>query len=170
MSENENFDQIKENPVVETEEEAEKRREKQQWENFIPAGERRPLDEFFDLKEIEKLCVEGPIDISPNKNGGILKYIIKQTNSKIPRTIEQNDNVLYLRETRFDNGQLCDFAEKRKQVQKFEMGDKNYQEHLRKAFSSMRKSEIAWFKYSPEFHLNIYHNGCLKKDGVHKEQ
>jgi len=28
MSENENFDQIKENPVVETEEEAEKRREK----------------------------------------------------------------------------------------------------------------------------------------------
>ena len=55
-----------------------------------------------------------------------MKYIIKESSSKFPRTIESNDNVLYMRETRFDNGQLCDFAEKRKQIQKFEMGDKNF--------------------------------------------
>jgi hypothetical protein len=34
----------------------------------------------------------------------------------------------------------------------------------------MRKGEVAWIKYSPEYHSNIYHNGCLKKDGVHKDQ
>jgi hypothetical protein len=50
------------------------------------------------------------------------------------------------------------------------MGDKNYQEHLRIVFSTMRKGEVAWIKYSPEYHSNIYHNGCLKKDGIHKDQ
>ena len=110
------FDHIISSLRAESAEEAEKRIQKQKWDNYVPPAEKRPLDEFYDLKEIEKNCVVGPIDISPKKNGGVMKYIMKESTSKFPRTIECNDNVLYMRETRFDNGQLCDFAEKRKQI------------------------------------------------------
>lgn len=48
----------------ETLEEADERREKQKWENYVPASEKRPLDEFFDLATIKNDCVEGPIDIT----------------------------------------------------------------------------------------------------------
>jgi hypothetical protein len=57
--------------------EADDRREKQKWDNYIPASEKRPLDEFYDLKSISNDCVEGPIDIGIDKDGGLLKFVMR---------------------------------------------------------------------------------------------
>lgn len=67
-----------------------------------------------------------------------------------------------MHETRFDNGQLCDFDEKRKAKEKFEMANQQQHEHMRKAFLTMKKGEIAWFQIGPKYHGNIYHNYCKK--------
>ena len=142
--------------------EADERREKQKWENYIPASEKRPLDEFFDLNSIKNECVEGPIDITADKDGGLLKYVMKQSTSIFPRNCESADSVYYTHETRFDNGQLVDFDEKRKAKEKFEMSDPRQHEHIRLAFQTMRKGEIVWLKIGPKYHGNIYHNYCKK--------
>ena len=105
---------------AETDKDAEERREKQKWDNFVPASEKRPLDEFFDLSVLESI---EPIDISSEKDGQLLKYITKEGTSKFNRLIEEADIVHYMHETRFDNGQLCDFDEKRKAKEKFEMAN-----------------------------------------------
>jgi len=47
--------------TFETQEEGDARREKQKWANYNPA-DKRPLDEFFDVKEIESEYT--PVDIS----------------------------------------------------------------------------------------------------------
>ena len=41
-------------------------------------------------------------------------------------------------------------------------------EHIRLAFAKMKKGEIAWIKYGPQYHKNIYHNYC-KKDHLAKD-
>ena len=73
-----------------------------------------------------------------------------------------------MHETRYDNGQLVDFTEKRKAKERFEMGTLTQHEHIRKAFLKMKKGEIAWIKYGPEAHKNIYHKYC-KKDHLDKD-
>jgi hypothetical protein len=37
------------------------------------------------------------------------------------------------------------------------MGNPQFHEHMRIAFRTMRKGEIAWIKISPKYHCNIYH-------------
>jgi hypothetical protein len=103
--------------------EADERREKQKWENYVPASEKRPLDEFFDLSTIPNECVEGPIDITADQDGGLMKFVMKHPTSIFKRNCESEDSVYYTHETRFDNGQLVDFDEKRKAKEKFEMSD-----------------------------------------------
>ena len=52
----------------ESEKEADERREKQKWENYVPAGDKRPLDEFHNLTSIESECVIPPEDITQDKD------------------------------------------------------------------------------------------------------
>lgn len=105
----------------ETDEAADARREKAKWVNYIPASEKRPLDEFVDLEAVKNEFE--PVDISADKNGEMVKYITRTTNSKFNRLIDEADIVQYLHETRFDNGQLVDFDEKRRAKEKFEMAN-----------------------------------------------
>lgn len=50
---------------TESKEEGEERREKQKWDNYVPASEKRPVDEWFDLTSIQGDCIGGqPIDIT----------------------------------------------------------------------------------------------------------
>ena len=37
------------------------------------------------------------------------------------------------------------------------MGNPQFHEHMRMAFRTMRKGEIAWIKIGPKYHNNIYH-------------
>lgn len=48
---------------------------------------------------------------------------MKGSTTKFPRMVEESDIVHYFHETRFDNGQLVDFDEKRKAVEKFLMNN-----------------------------------------------
>jgi hypothetical protein len=131
----------------ETEEDAEARREKAKWDGFKPANERRPADEFADISSVKAEYT--PVDISPEGDGSFLKYTIRESTSKFNRLIEEQDIVQYLHETRYDNGQLVDFDEKRKAKEKFEMGNADQHEHVRKAFKTMKKGEIVWLEIGP---------------------
>ena len=88
----------------ETDQEADDRREKQKWDNYVPASEKRPLDEFYDLTTIESECIGEPVDITQDQDGGIIKYVMKPTTSQFDRKCEDADIVYYTHETRFDNG------------------------------------------------------------------
>lgn len=89
----------------------------------MPQSDKRPIDEFHDLTSIETECIEEPVDITQEQDGGIIKYLMKPSTSKFMRTCEEADIVYYTHETRFDNGQLVDFEEKRKVKEKFEMAN-----------------------------------------------
>lgn len=128
------------------------------------------MDEFFDYSEIYNDCLgDGPEDISDDQDGGMLKYLMIESKSRFQRKVEESDIVYYMCETRFDNGQLVDFNEKRKAKSKFDMADPCYHEHIRKAFRTMRKGDSVWIKYSPKYHNNIYHKFC-KQDHLHSDQ
>jgi hypothetical protein len=134
--------------TLETIEEGEARREKQQWEGY--KADKRPLDEFFDVKSIESEYI--PVDISDEKDGEFLKYVITQTTSKTNRFCETNDIVYYIHETRYGNGQLVDFDERRKVTDKYEMSNMKQSEFLRKSFFTMKKGEVVWLKIGSNYH------------------
>ena len=75
------------------------------------------------MTTIETECIEAVVDITKEQDGGIIKYLMKPSSSKFKRTCEAHDIVYYTHETRFDNGQLVDFEEKRKVKEKFEMAN-----------------------------------------------
>lgn len=122
---------------------------------------RGPSDEFYDLSLIEKECID-KVDLSEDQDGGLIKYKIKEPTALFERRVEEADHVYYTHETRFDNGQLVDFDEKRKAKEKFEMADERSYEYIRAAFLTMRKGEIVWLKIGPKHHKNIYHTFCSK--------
>ena len=74
--------------------------------------------------------------------------------------ITNTDDVYYKHETRFDNGQLVDFSEKRKALEKFEMKDIRFHEYYKIAMRTMRKGEVAWVKYTKAYHKGIYHSSA----------
>ena len=97
----------------------------------MPTQDKRPVDEFYEVDLIESLCVEPPVDISVNKNGELIKYTVKATSSQFNRCVEPNDVVQYLHETRFQNGQLVDFEERRKAKDRFEMSNEQSILHIK---------------------------------------
>lgn len=48
------------------------------------------------------------------------------------------------------------------------MADPRNHEHIKKAFLHMKKGEVAWIKYGPKYHGQIYHKYC-KKDHIAKD-
>jgi len=66
---------------IESDSEGDERREKQKWDNYIPAADKRPLDEFYDVDTIESQCVEPPVDISQEKDESMIKYVVKTNTS-----------------------------------------------------------------------------------------
>lgn len=83
-----------------------------------------------------------------------MKYIIQEGKGTL---IGNNDDVFYKHETRFDNGQLVDFAEKRNAIEKFQMGDVRFHDYYKIVMRTMKKGEIAYIKFSKLYHKGIYH-------------
>ena len=135
---------------AESDEEAEQRREKEQYNNFVHPADKRPPDEFYDLSTIEGNCIGQPVDISEDQDGSMIKYVMKTSTSKFDRNVAEADIVQYFHETRFDNGQLVDLEEKRRAKEKFEMASVHHHEHIKKAFLQMKKGEQAWIKLGPK--------------------
>ena len=132
-----------------SEEAKEKQREDGKWKNYVSADSKRPLDEFFDLSSLTVLREE-----SVAEDGGILKLVIEEGKGSC---IAATDEVFYRHETRFSNGQLVDFAEKRKAIEKFEMGDIRYHDYYKTVMKTMRKGETTWVKFSSVHHKGVYH-------------
>ena len=132
-----------------TEEEKEKQRDEKKWDGYVPADQRRPLDEFFDLKSIVPLRTE-----TVTEDQGIIKYVIEEGKGSF---IENFDDVYYKHETRYDTGYLVDFAEKRKANEKFDMKDIRYHDYYKIVMRTMKKGETAWIKFSQIYHRGVYH-------------
>ena len=86
----------------ETDVDAEARREKQKWDNYVPKGERRPLDEFYDVDNVPNERIGDPVDLYGD--GHMIKYVVREPTTKFDRPIESEDIVHYMHETRYDNG------------------------------------------------------------------
>ena len=108
-------------------------------------------------------CIQGPIDVTDDQDGGILKYVMKESDSQFKRCCEPTDVIYYMHCTRFDNGQLVDFDERRKVKDKFDMADKKGHDFIRKTFLTMRRGEVVWIKIGPKYHNNVYHTFCKKE-------
>ncbi|CDW86323.1 peptidyl-prolyl cis-trans isomerase fkbp6-like [Stylonychia lemnae] len=133
-----------------SEEAKEKIREENKWKNFVPTEQKRPIDEFFDLKSISPIREE-----RIPENNEIVKYVIEDGKGSF---IGLQDEVFYKHETRFDNGQLVDFSEKRNAIDKFVMSDSRFHDFYKLIFKTMRKGEIAWGKFPKSSHNGIYHS------------
>jgi hypothetical protein len=105
---------------------------------------RRPDDEFIDLEELEILREE--VVPTPNHEEGSISKLV--TIEGKGRTVDDTDKVLYMHETRFDNGQIVDLDERRRVLDKFSMNDFRYHDFIRLAFLTMKKGETAWIKLS----------------------
>jgi hypothetical protein len=142
-----------------TEEEKEEFREKGKWVNFkreedpkpVPTTptDKRPPDEFFDLTSIQTIREHVLAE-----DGGIVKYVVEEGKGEF---IDGCDEVFYRHETRFDNGQLVDFSEKRKAIDKFIMNNPNYHDFYKVVMRTMKKGETAWCKFSKRYTGGVYH-------------
>ena len=150
--------------TTESEKQTEDRLKKQQYENYIPPEDRRPADEFYSIESVKEECIGEPFDVKiEGETGTFLKYMVKASKTKYDRKVESSDVVYHTCETRFENGQLVDFTEKRRVKQKFEMGNPAFIEHKRRAFATMKAGEVAWFALSKEFTSGMYHRVQLNK-------
>jgi len=89
------------------------------------------------------------------EDGSITKYVLEKGKGAL---IGPNDEVFYRHETRFSTGQLVDFAEKRKAIEKFEMGDFRFHDYYKIVMRTMRKGESAWIKFPKTYHKGVYHS------------
>jgi hypothetical protein len=97
----------------------------------------------------------------------VIKYIIEEGKGSC---ISPTDDVYYRHETRFSTGQLVDFAEKRKAIEKFEMGDIRYHDFYKTVMRTMRKGETAWIKFSKDYHKGVYHQSKHYHDKTEEEK
>ena len=117
-------------------------------ENWIPPEKRRPEDEFFDLKSVVVLREEDVLN-----DGTIIKLVVEEGKGA---SVDKEDIVYYMHETRFDNGQLVDLQEMRRVPQKFQMNDQSFHEFYRHSIFTMRKGEVSFLKLSPAAHHNMF--------------
>ena len=115
----------------------EEEKEKSQYDNWIPPSQRRPEDEFFELESVVPIRVEQVGDES--------LQILTLVEGK-GQLAEPSDTIYYKHQTRFDNGQLVDIAEKRRVADRFIIADKQRLDFLKNSFLKMRKGQVAWLK------------------------
>lgn len=92
-----------------------------------------------------------------------MKYTVQRSEKNYKRCVEPTDTVNYMHCTRFDNGQLVDFDERRRVANKFEMADRKGHDYIRTAFLTMCKGDVVWLKIGEKHHKNIYHTYCKKE-------
>eukprot|EP00350_Pseudokeronopsis_sp_OXSARD2_P011265 CAMPEP_0170564636 /NCGR_PEP_ID=MMETSP0211-20121228/74042_1 /TAXON_ID=311385 /ORGANISM="Pseudokeronopsis sp., Strain OXSARD2" /LENGTH=80 /DNA_ID=CAMNT_0010884359 /DNA_START=133 /DNA_END=372 /DNA_ORIENTATION=- len=78
-----------------------------------------------------------------------MKYVLEEGKGLF---IDEKDLVFYRHETRYDNGQLVDYNEKRKAIERFDMGGAFFHEFYKIAFRTMKKGEVAWLRFSKDYH------------------
>lgn len=117
--------------------------------NWIPPELRKPEDEFFDLTSIEPLHMQV---ICPE--GGLEMLTIVEGSGSHP---EPGDVVYYKHQTRFSNGQLVEFDERRKVTDMHTIDSPKYHAFLNVCFKTMRRGQIAWIKIGEFWHKGGYH-------------
>ena len=52
---------------------------------------------------------------------------------------------------------MVDYSEKRRAIEKFDMGDSRYHEYYKIVLRTMKKGETCWVKFGPKYHGGNYH-------------
>ena len=110
---------------------------------------RKPEDEFFDLSSIEPLRSDQLMD-----DGSLEMMTTAEGHGSAP---EPGDTIYYKHQTRFDNGLLVDFDERRKVVDKVVIDDPKFHAYLNTSFKVMRRGQTAWLKIGESLHHGGYH-------------
>ena len=117
--------------------------------NWVPPELRKPEDEFFDLESIEPLGTE-----TLDSEGNLEMLTIVEGAGTFP---EPGDVVYYKHQTRFSNGQLVDFDERRKVTDMHTIDNLRYHAYLNECFKKMRRGQTAWIKVGAAWHKGGYH-------------
>ena len=112
--------------------------------NWVPLHLRRPEDEFLDLSTIEPVRTEQLAE-----DGSLELLTTTEGSGSLP---EAGDTIYYKHQTRFDNGQLVDFEEKRKCVDMVIIDHARYLTYLNQSFKVMRLGQTAWLKIGAAQH------------------
>lgn len=118
--------------------------------NWIPPELRVPEDEFCDLNQIELLHT---VEIDES----LCIQTVCEGKGSLP---EPGDTIYYKHSTRFDNGQLCNFDERRRVVDLLIVDNPRYHQYLNICFKQMRRGQTAWIRVGENWHKGGYH---LKK-------
>ena len=117
--------------------------------NWVPPELRKPEDEFFDLQSIQPIRTE-TLDSDANLE---MLTIVEGTGS----CPEPGDTVYYKHQTRFSNGQLVDFNERRKVTDMHTIDNPRFHAFLNACFKKMQRGQIAWIKIGEPWHKGGYH-------------
>lgn len=106
-------------------------------------------DEYIDLSFLQMIQV-----IPLTLDQGVLKYIIQDGETLLPhQEFPKCGSVIHVRyEGRKLDGSLLDKFRDRNEVRKVKLGKGNYIDGINIALPTMRRKEIAWFKFEAKYH------------------
>lgn len=106
-------------------------------------------DEYIDLSFLQNI-----IPCSLTEDEGVLKYLIKEGDALLSyQEPPKMGAVFHLRyEGRKINGEIVDKFRDRSEIRKVKLGKENYIDGINIALLSMKRKEIAWFKFQPKYH------------------
>lgn len=106
-------------------------------------------DEYIDLSFL--LSIQ-PISLTADQ--GVIKYIIQEGEPLLShQESPKQGSVIHVRyEGRKLDGSLMDKFRDRNEVRKVKLGKDNYIDGINIALPTMKRKEIAWFKFEPKYH------------------
>jgi tetratricopeptide (TPR) repeat protein len=112
---------------------------------FEKEEKERPADEFIDVTEIE--IIES-VCLIPDSTC-VIKKIVERG---VGPVADFESTVWYSYEARFNNGQLCNIRDNRKQINKMVIGKGNNVPGYEIVLKSMKKDEVAWGVMHKKYH------------------
>lgn len=107
-------------------------------------------DDVIDMTFLQDLQ---PHQITPDN--GIIKYVVQEPRDKDEDPPIDRAKARIVFEGRLPNGELLDRERNRKEVMAVKIFHDNYIKGIHLATLSMRRNEIAWFKFAPEYHYGV---------------
>jgi len=114
-------------------------------------------DEYIDLSFLQAI---NPIPLT--EDDGVVKYLIQEGEPLLPhQELPKIGAVIHVKyESRRLDGQLIDKFRDRNEVRKVKLGKNSYIDGINVALATMKKKELAWFKFDSKYH---YYGGDMNE-------
>ena len=104
-------------------------------------------DEVIDMSFLQEIT---PVNVTPD--GGIVKYLVQEGKDTHEDPPMERARAKIMFEGRLPNGELLDKERNRKEISAVRILNDAYIKGIHLAILSMKRGEIAWFKFAPEYH------------------